>query len=278
MKEKPQKVGPLLVWTHKPEGASKGIVLHVHGLGEHSGRHVHTFQALLKAGFTVVRFDLRGSGSSEGPRQWVKSFDDYLDDIDAVVETFPPSTQKIFLFGHSLGGLIALHYAARRKHSFSGLILNAPAFLTGNAVSPLKIWIGKRLEKIIPKLKIPNAIDVLSISRDAAVVKSYQEDPLNCAFNTVRQGNEILRAMDRVLESSKQIRIPTLLTHGTDDRLILPQGSEEILKNLATPDKTLKLIPGGYHELHNDPCKDEYFKEVVDWLLRHLKREKGGAP
>lgn len=242
----------------------------MHGLGEHSERHRNTIDYLIGQGAEVVRFDLRGMGKSEGVRQWIERFDDYLDDVAAVHSWIDRDLKPLplFLMGHSLGGAICIHYAARNGRALRGLILSAPSYLLGQGVSAIKIAIGKLLARWTPKLRIPESLDLSAISRDPEVVKAYKKDPLNCSFNTVRQGDEILKAIDAIPDACRKITVPTLILHGEADRLILPKGSEVIFKMLAARDKRLEILPGGFHELYNDLDKDAFFTLLRNWMAK----------
>lgn len=162
--------------------------------------------------------------------------------------------------------------AAAPKGLLAGLVLTAPAYLPGGGVSPVKIMIGQLIERVLPALRIPGSLDVTAISRDQAVIAAYKADPLNCSFNTVRQGAEIIRALERIPSLCAAIDIPVLIAHGDADRLIKIEGSRKLMALLAARDKTLKVFPGAFHELHNDLDREAFFALLDDWLVRHTDR------
>lgn len=282
----------LAVWHHVPKHNNLGYrIFFIHGLSEHSLRHVNTFHYVLNLGLEVVRFDLRGMGRSGGERQWIKSFDEYREDIQKVYEYFtqhnlssttnaPPTSDdlylppsKSFLLGHSLGGAIAIHFVSQleEKNRPLGLILSSPAYLLGPSISKLKIKIGEVATRFFPGLRLSNNSDLKFISRDPKVVKEYLEDPLAFHFNTLSQGKAILDALPKTLDCIQKIAIPTAFFHGTLDKIIPPQSSFELLKHLPKGcDKELHYFLGGYHELHNDFGKEDYFQLLKNWLFRHI--------
>lgn len=275
----PIALGHLAAWRHTPSETIRARLLLIHGLGEHSARHTNTIDFLTSHGIEVVRFDLRGAGRSGGRRQWVEQFVDYVEDATHVLHwiqrELPPV--PLFVLGHSLGGAIAAYFTAVHQADFSGLILSAPAHLPGSGVSPLKIAVGRWLCRVFPKLRIPGSLDNSTLSKDPAIGPAYTADPLACHFNTLNQGNEILDALEGVPEQAKRIRIPTLIAHGSMDRLVRLEGSFEILRELGSLDKSLYIVPGGFHELHNDVEKEEYFRTLLSWIEKHLperSREK----
>jgi len=258
----------LSVWQETPTQPAIGTVVHCHGLGEHSERHRNTFQKLLANGFNVFRFDFRGCGESKGERQWIDDFADYVEDARSVVAEARKRAPNlpIFLMGHSLGGAVALTLVGKGEGTVSGLVLSAPAYQVGKGVSPLKIKIGKLLEKWLPHLKIPGSLDLSTLSRDPKVVEAYKCDPLCCTYNTVKQGNEILKALSHLPEAVGRVKVPLLIAHGDHDKLIPVEGSRELFRKAPSSDKLLKEFHGGYHELHNDVIHDEYLNYVSGWL------------
>lgn len=248
----------------------------MHGVSEHSARHLNTVNWLIDHGFEVVRFDFRGSGRSGGRSQWVEKFSDYVEDAISVFSWIQRNLDRtrLFVLGHSMGGAVAIHFASHYGNQFDGLILSAPAFQTGSNIPPWKISIGKVLVKFVPTLRIHTVGDHSALSRDAKVCRDYGEDPLSFHYNTLQQGEQILLALEKVPEACKKISIPTIVVHGTADKVIRPQGSFIVLQSLASRDKELHFVPGGYHEPHNDIIRQEYFALVTRWLQRQLSAAK----
>ena len=274
----PLSLGHLAVWRHTPaQGTPKARVLLIHGICEHSGRHMPTVQALNATGVEVVRFDLRGSGLSGGLRQYIEQFDDYVADVVRVYNwigsDLPPC--PLFVMGHSMGGAIALHFASQYTTLFHGLILSAPGYLTGAGISPLKIAVGRVVCKFLPKLRI-QAGDPTNLSRDPEVVRAYSEDTLASHFNTLRQGEKVLNAFTEIPARCKQVRNPTLIVHGTSDKVILPAGSFTVLQALASPSKELHYLPGVYHEPHLDLEREKYFGLLTRWVEQHTPARRAG--
>lgn len=269
----PIYVENLAVWSSTPPTTpEKAKVLIIHGLSEHSGRHINTERALLDSGFGVIRFDLRGAGESGGRRQWVGDFSEYVDDVALIYRWIcrKLSPKPLFLMGHSLGGAISIRFLESYQNAFNGCILSAPAHVVGGAVSPITLAIGRQLVKLFPTLRIPGNSDKSAISKDPQVVKTFLEDPLCHHSNTLSQGRAILDELPKVSQRARALTLPALLIHGSADRIIKLEGSFEILKNLGSKDKSLHIISGGYHEPHNDQEKDQYFQAITTWLDRQL--------
>jgi acylglycerol lipase len=267
----PMSLGHLAVWRHTPSnGSPKARVLLIHGICEHSGRHLPTVETLSAAGMEVVRFDLRGSGASGGRRQFVDKFEDYVADVVKVYNWISSDLEPLplFVYGHSMGGAIAIHFASQYSALFHGLILTAPGYLTGSGISPLKIAVGRVVCKFLPTMRIA-AGNPENLSRDPEVVEAYRNDPLSSHFNTLRQGEVVLDAFKEIPARCKQIRNPVLIAHGSSDKVIMPSGSFEVLQALASPSKELHYLPGVYHEPHLDFEKEKYFALLTRWVEQH---------
>ncbi|MCB0418127.1 MAG: lysophospholipase [Bdellovibrionales bacterium] len=264
-------LGSLAAWKHDV-ASPRGAVLVIHGLSEHSGRHLNTVEFLNSQGLNVLRFDLRGAGKSGGRRQYVDQFSDYVDDANSAFNALARDNPKLPLvvFGHSLGGAIAIRLAALRSASFRALVLSAPAYRLGSGMSPIVITVGKALSRLFPTFAMPKTAPPTGVSRDPAVVEAFLKDPLSTHSNTLRQGTEILKALPDTLEQVDQFKCPVFMVHGTHDTIINFEGSFEIFKRIPTPYKCFHVVPGGFHEAHNDYGKEAYFADLGRWLNHRL--------
>lgn len=259
-------------WT--PGESPRGILLIVHGLKEHSGRYVNLVDYFVPAGFAIYGFDLPGHGRSAGTRTYIQKFQDYVDvlqNFSQKVRDLHPRT-PVFLYGHSLGTLISLALLLEDQTNFRGAILSGPLFTIPEETSPLLISLGKILSTLLPKLRVL-PIDVEAISRDPNVIKEYREDPLVFQGNTTaRLGAEMMKAIQKVQDRAHEIKLPILILQGGLDRLVDPLAAESLFQTVSSPDKTLKVYEGYFHELHNEPHDDrvKVFQDIVIWLDRQL--------
>jgi acylglycerol lipase len=256
----------------RPETGPKAAVAIVHGLAEHSSRYAHVAEHLARGGYAVDTFDLRGHGRSEGRRAFIRSFDEFLADLDLFLARVRSRHRRtpVFLLGHSMGGGITPLFVITRKPDISGLILSAGALKISDDISPLLIRMSGIVGRILPKLPTIK-LDSSAISRDPEVVKHYDNDPLNYRGGTpARTGAEIVRATRRIQAQMEAITLPLLILHGTADRLTDIEGSKQLYARAASSDKTLKLYDGLYHEILNEPEKARVLEDIVQWLDAHL--------
>jgi alpha-beta hydrolase superfamily lysophospholipase len=249
----------------------KAVVYMVHGLGEHSSRYKHVALALNNAGFTLVAFDLRGHGKSLGQRGHSPSIDHFVDDIDIfaqkVSERYPASPR--FLYGHSLGGLLAINYLIRSKPTISGAVISAPGLRSSLQEQKMKVLLSKIGGLLLPNHQLKSGLDPTTLSHDETVVKAYIDDPLvhdDISFGLARS---MLKGISRAFAHASEITIPLLVMHGSEDRLVFPSGSQDFCR-LVRGDCTLKIWEGMYHEIHNEPEKDQVFKTMIDWMNQRI--------
>jgi alpha-beta hydrolase superfamily lysophospholipase len=251
-----------------PEESVKAILLVVHGLGEHSGRYMNVVDYFVPLGYAIYGLDHIGHGKSGGEREMVQRFDDYTDTLTIFYNmvTEWQVGNPIFILGHSMGGLIAPYYLLDHQDKFAGAIISAPVVKIGDSVSQATITMAKILSKIAPKMGLL-ALDVNGISRDPDVVEAYVNDPLVFHDKTpARLGAELLSAMLRVTEEVGKITLPFIVLQGSEDSLVEPSGAQMLYDKASSNDKTLKIYEGLYHEVFNEPERDQVLKDVEDWL------------
>ncbi len=249
-----------------PPGA---VIALVHGFGEHMGRWEYAARWFASRGIAVVAADLRGHGRSEGRRGHALNLGYLLDDVSLLVaeaRRAHPDT-PLFLYGHSLGALLAANYVLRSAPALTGVILSALPLETPLREQRIKVAAARWLGPLLPGLSIDSGLDHATLSRDPAVVDACISDPLAHTTATLGLARAALQAVEYALEHASEWRPPVLVMHGTGDRLALAAGSEEFAHRIHG-DCTLKLWDGLYHELHNEPEKQEVLEFVAEWIER----------
>jgi len=250
----------------------RAVCLVSHGLGEHSGRYQHVAERLGEKDIASFALDHRGHGRSGGKRGHVTRFFHYLSDLDSfrhqVEERFLDLPR--FLIGHSMGGLIAAHYAITHGSGLSGLILSSAALRVDVEASPVKLALGRLFSRTLPGITMSNELDSNMISHDRSVVEAYNDDPLVHDRVSARWFTEFTGAIEAVHEKAHEISVPVLVMQSGDDALVAPRGAREFFERLTVEDKTLKYWDGFYHEMFNEVEKEKPISFMIEWIESHL--------
>jgi alpha-beta hydrolase superfamily lysophospholipase len=258
------------VWT--PGNTPRAVVVLSHGLGEHARRYDHVAQRFGEAGLVTYALDHRGHGRSGGKRVLVRDISEYTGDFDTLVGIAGKEHPgcKCIVLGHSMGGGIVFAYGVERPDNYDLMVLSGPAVATQHAVSPLLVLVAKAVGMVAPGLPVQE-LDVKAISRDPAVVAAYDSDPL-VHHGKVPAG--IARALLLVGETMPQraaaLTAPLLVVHGVQDRLVDVSGSRKLIEMVGSADAELKEYPGLYHEVFNEPERDQVLDDVVSWMNARL--------
>lgn len=255
-----------------PEGEVKAVLFLVHGLGEYCGRYTNVVDYFVPLGYAIYGLDHIGHGKSGGEREMVKRLEDFNETLVTyyqMVTGWQPG-KPVFIYGHSMGGLITSVHLLDHQADFKGAIISAPAVMVPPNITPVTVILGNILSKLAPKMGMIG-LDTNYLSHDRAVVDAYNADPLVFHGKTpARLAAEMLRGMMRVTTEGKKISLPLFILQGSEDKIVDPAGAQMLYNLVSSQDKTLKLYPGLYHEVHNEPQRDVMFKNLEDWLAAHL--------
>ena len=246
----------------------KGIIHLIHGLGEHTGRYDHIGKALSKNGYHLLGFDLRGHGLSEGPRGHAPGLTFLYDDISIFIEEskrYLGNSIPTFLYGHSLGGNLVINYGIHNNLVLQGAIVTSPVLQLSAPQPALKIALARFLAEKIPHFTMKNGLDKKALSRDAAIVKAYENDVYVHDKISARMGLDLLESGSEALENAEQWNIPLLLMHGTADRITSHNGSQMFAQK-AGDSVAFVSWKDFYHELHNDVDSEKVIEKMIDWL------------
>jgi acylglycerol lipase len=241
----------------------QAIVVIAHGYAEHSGRYDHVGTALAEAGMATWALDHAGHGLSKGDaRGDVGSVEQAVSDLDDFVVMAAASAPSlpVFLIGHSMGGMLAVAYAEQHQDRLAGVVVTGPAIVLGDMIAGLL-----ELEEI-PVVPLGEFV-----SRDPGVATAYDEDPLNYHGAMPR---DVLREaparINAVRSHFVDITVPILAMHGEQDALAPMQGSIDVIAGVSSADRTLRIWPGLYHEIFNEPERDRVIGDVIRWITERL--------
>lgn len=259
----------------------KFLVYISHGYAEHANRYSSVVGPMNELGGSVYSHDHSHHGES-GPhpkksqkRYDIDSFDDAAKDLAdriKIVRTENPDLPLI-LYGHSMGGLLALMTVISDQEIIQGLILEAPCLKIHPSTGAWWQILGaKLLGGIAPGLKV-GKVDKKLITRNEAVVQSIIDDE-NCADNGGASAGfavKMLKAQDEVMRLLDTITCKTLVASGTDDFLTCKSGSDFAAGKMK--DCTYKVYDGSYHQIHAelDETVTHFITDLKDWIKTNFE-------
>lgn len=253
----------------------RGVVVIAHGLGDHSSRYQHLLDQMAGTGVSFYALDHRGHGRSQGKKGHILSFKEYIDDLDILVQMAHSENSQLplMLLGHSMGGVIALQYALNHSQAIDGLILSSAGLIP---ILDAPLWQQKLvsiMSPIFPGLLIPNGLKATGLSHDQAVVDDYLKDQLVHNKVSMRWFTEFISAGQEALQRAGEITMPLLIIHGQDDPIVDYRGSEQLMEQASSADKTLYIFEGLLHETMNETLtrRQEVLDKVGQWILAHIE-------
>ena len=250
-------------------GPVRGVVLIVHGLGEHAWRYDHVAERLNSWGFAVRAYDQYGHGESMGPRGALPSANRLLSDLAEVVDESRERMNKqtpLIVLGHSMGGLVAARFVSLAMRPVQGLVLSSPALDLGLGL--FQKLLMAVLPRIAPDLRVGNGLNANFISRDPAVVAAYKADPLVHDRISARLAAFMAEGGPATIATAGGWSVPTLLMYAGQDKLVSPSGSLAFSKAAPTTVVTTRCFDALFHEIFNELAADRetVFAELKNWL------------
>lgn len=256
-------------WPLPMRWRPRGVVLIVHGLGEHAWRYDPLAQRLNEWGFAVRAYDQRGHGESGGQRGVLPRDDQLLFDLAEVVDDTrrhiaEPWSCPLILLGHSMGGLVVSTFVQRNMAPVDALVLSSPALDAG--ISPLMKRLVRLLYRMAPNLTLSNGLDARHISHSEAVVQAYQKDKLVHDRISARLATFIDSNGPRVVAAAPRWHVPTLLMYAGADFLVRPEGSRAFGAVAPREKVTTQVFEGLYHEIFNEADPSPVYASLRQWL------------
>jgi len=254
----------------------------VHGQSEHCSRYDSIFERFAKSRIQVVCFDLRGHGHSSGVRGHTP-FDKMFEDIDLMYKKSDPDVPH-FVFGHSMGGLLVVSWILSRQKlgklpPLAGAIASGPFFALTNPI-PGQGFFASFLSAISQTSALSNNVNPQWTSRDVEQIRKYAKDPLNHGKISFKSAKDCFEYGELCIQHASKFTTPVLFTHGGADLLTSPKATEQFFTGCSSSDKTLKIYPGWYHELHFEPqeASQEVLLAYENWIVDRVLSKKHAAP
>ncbi len=250
----------------------RATIVLIHGLSDHSGRFFYPGETLSNKGFAFIAPDLRGNGRSPGKRGHFDSFSQVMEDINSIV-AFAKSQYPgvpILLYGQSMGGGLVINFALKYPELIHGAISSSPWLRLAHPPSGIIKVSASLIKPVIPSLLMPNGLKSTDLCHDKVVQETYDNDPLihwkvslNTFFIINNSGNW-------AIENAERLHVPLLLMHGNADQITSYDASVQFAEKCPNQ-CTFKSWSGQFHELHNEPIKEEVMDFMIQWIENQIK-------
>jgi acylglycerol lipase len=260
-------------WVTAAAPARAAAVL-VHGIHDHPGRYDGLARSLNAQGVAVLAQDHRGHGASGGARQRVDSVTQLALDVElalAEARKRHPGV-PVFLYGHSMGGLVAAHVAARDAATprLAGVVLSSAALaLPASASGGARAVVGT-LATLAPGLPL-EAVDEAQIVREPPAREALAKDP------AIERGKLPARTIATILGGVVELqplvptlKAPLLILHGSADRVTEPAGSRMVADRAGSAEKKLVVYDGALHSLLHEPEGAAVQREILGFVTARL--------
>lgn len=264
-----EKIGGRYVREWKREDNKANLII-VHGVAEHSGRYIHVAEYFLEKGINVYTGDLVGHGLSDGTRVYIKSADDYLEDLNFFIRRVE-NDKPIFILGHSMGGFITLYYGVKwHNPRVKGLIVTSPYLKERLDIPRSKLVFGRAAAKLYPKLRLNSGIKSYMVCRDKEVSSKYEKDKLNTPTVTVGWFVAMEKARKYTMGNVHSFHYPCLMLQAGGDIIVDPRANKSFFENIPVNDKEFELYEGFYHEILNDPEREKALNRIYSWIEKRI--------
>jgi len=256
------------IWS---QATSRILLVIVHGFGEHGGRYDSLARRLVEHDMAVACPDLWGHGRSSGRRGDIDRIDLMADDLTALTRDLvlaQAGTERVAVFGHSFGGLVAAEWVLRSSDAYACVVLQSPLFGVGFPVPRWKERLSGIARVFCPMLSLSIGLDPTWLSHDPLIVQRYRQDPLVHHHISLRGYAALQQTIQHVCAHASELATPTLVLYGAEDRVISIQACKDIAERM-TCEKRVVAFPGSYHELHHEAVREDVVKQIVQWVQAH---------
>lgn len=252
----------------KSSGTAKGVVIAVHGHGDHSGGLRNLTDKLAENDYIVYAHDLRGHGNSPGTRGFIRKWEEYRGDLNAFRELVASETEglPLFIAGHSLGGVISADYSLIHGQGLAGIVLIAPAI---SYEAPfLEKCLVAAMGLLKPEMTVHKASNPDSLTRDTELCAKLASDPLRHNTVTPGLGRGLMQIVARIRKHSLHLEMPLLLQYGLADDITPPGKLREFYATVGSKDKQYYEYKDVRHRPFDDLDRERFAVDLTLWLNR----------
>ncbi|OLO27638.1 phospholipase [Alkalihalophilus pseudofirmus] len=259
------------MWKWECSQQPKGVIVIIHGAGEHHGRYGWLRKQWQQAGFHIVMGDLPGQGKTRGKRGHIDSFNQYIETVYEWYKEAALCGLPVYLIGHSMGGLISIRTLMEKRMEIHGVILSSPLLKLAEEPPKYKTMASKALHRLLPSVTAPSGLKTHLVTRNEEIREAYLIDELRVTKVSLRWYQEILKAMTLAKRNVSDFpNVPLLLLQAGDDRIVNSEAAKFWFDQLQTSEKWFKEWDGLFHELFNEPERDDVFRYAKTFVELHL--------
>lgn len=261
------------MWKWEAEGEARAVIVMVHGAMEHHRRYGWLIEMWRTSGFHIIMGDLPGQGiTSRSRRGHIDSFDEYIFEVKDWVQTAYRYELPVFLLGHSMGGLIAIRLLQEEKLHIAGVILSSPCLGLLNPPSKMVNFLSYGLNIVYPSLRIKSGLTVEMGTRNLDVREADVNDTLFVTKVSIRWYRELAEAMKLAFLNMEKIQdVPLLAMQGGEDKIVNKNAVREWFNAAPLSEKRFKEWQKCYHEIFNEPEREDIFEYTKDFVISQLK-------
>jgi alpha-beta hydrolase superfamily lysophospholipase len=253
--------GTKIFYCFYPVPNARHTLIILHGYGDHSGRYEKFPERMRGLSVQMAAMDFRGMGRSEGARGTVGAFEDYLRDVSAFVTHLREkrALPKYFiLFGHSMGGLVAVSWAMKDPRPVKMLILSAP-FL-GFRFSWVVGFLNWLVALVAPHFAYRSPVRSRALSHDPEEIASHRKDPLIVRHLSAHCVQELMKGMENLRKrAALSVSFPVYMLGAGKECIVDPAASKRFFDRLVAPHKERMIFDGLYHEIFNEKDQQKVF-------------------
>ncbi|TDM07686.1 alpha/beta fold hydrolase [Macrococcus lamae] len=260
------------MWKWETEKTAKGVVVIIHNMLEHHGRYAWLITQLRRNGYHVVMGDLPGQGqTSRVNKGHIESFSVYRETVLEWIEVAEEYRLPVFVIGVGLGGLIAVNLLERVSLNLEGLILLSPLFGFQNTLSTRKNIFASSFGGTSKDAKFDMNIDMNQLTRSEEAIKDAASDSLMISKVSFNWYRSIMETMKETMENINSIHnIPLLLMYAGQDHLADIEQTQLFKKEFQTDEMYVKCWKGLYHELHQEPEKENILRYIESFMNNRM--------
>lgn len=246
----------------------RGVIVMVHGAGEHHGRYQWLAKKWNNHGFDVVMGDLPGQGKTRGRRGHIQSFNQYIDTVEEWLEEARTKGLPIFLLGHSMGGLVVIRTLMERKASLvEGVLLSSPCLGLSQPPAKTKDLASKLIHRIVPTFSTQSGIRSELVTRNEEIRELYLRDELRVTKVSARWYQELTKAMRLALRYPEKFpNVSVLILQSGDDHLVNKMEVRTWFDEISSTEKFYKEWDGLFHEVFNEPEREDVFRYAIGFV------------